>query len=160
MNMQTTGVTAPPAPRGLEGMLLPKAMMRDILIKTMFRMNLDMVSTISRAICLPIAVTQELVDLARGQLLLEATGTLNANSGNEMGYQLTDAGRARALDALAQSEYYGAMPVPLEIYRQQIQRQSIRNIQITRDQLETAMGHLVLPDDLLSNLGPAISAGR
>ena len=141
-------------------MLLPRAMMRDILIKTMFRMNLDLVSTISRAICLPIPVTQELVDLARSQLLLEATGTLNANSGNEMGYQLTDAGRARALDALSQSEYYGAMPVPLEIYRQQIQRQSIRNIQITRDQLETAMGHLVLPDDLLSNLGPAISAGQ
>ena len=160
MNMQSSGVTAPPAPRGLDGMLLPKAMMRDILIKTMFRMNLDLVSAISKAICLPIPVTQELVDMARSQLLLEATGTLNANSGNEMGYQLTDAGRARALDALAQSEYYGAMPVPLEIYRQQIQRQSIRNIQITRDQLQTAMGHLVLPEDLLSNLGPAVSAGR
>ncbi|HEV8034899.1 MAG TPA: ATPase, partial [Yoonia sp.] len=94
MNVQTNGVMAPPAPRSLEAMLLPMAMMRDILIKTMFRMNLDLVSTISRAICLPIPVTQELVDMARGQLLLEATGTLNANSGNEMGYQLTDAGRA------------------------------------------------------------------
>ena len=151
---------APPAPRGLEAMQLPLSMMRDILMKTMFRMNLDLVSTLSKAICLPIPVTQELVDLARGQLLLEATGTLNANSGNEMGYQLTDAGRARALDALSQSEYYGAMPVPLDIYREQIQRQSIRNIQITRDQLSTAMGHLVLPEDLLSNLGPAVSAGR
>ncbi len=129
MNVQTNGVMAPPAPRSLEAMLLPMAMMRDILIKTMFRMNLDLVSAISRAICLPVPVTQELVDMARGQLLLEATGTLNANNGNEMGYQLTDAGRARALDALGQSEYYGAMPVPLDVYRQQIQRQSIRNIQ-------------------------------
>ena len=160
MNMQSSSVVAPPAPRSIEGMLLPLAMMRDILIKTLFRMNLDLVSTISRAICLPVPVTQELVDMARGQLLLEATGTLNANSGNEMGYQLTDAGRARALDALGQSEYYGAMPVPLDIYRQQIQRQSIRNIQLTRDQLQTAMGHLILPEDLLSNLGPAVSAGR
>ena len=104
MNMQSSGVLAPPAPRILEAMQLPKAMMRDILIKTMFRMNLDLVSHLSRAICLPVQVTQELVDMARGQLLLEATGTLNANNGNEMGYQLTDAGRARALDALNQSE--------------------------------------------------------
>ena len=112
MNVQASNVMAPPAPRSLEGMLLPLSMMRDILIKTMFRMNLDLVSTLSRAICLPVPVTQELVDLARSQLLLEATGTLNANNGNEMGYQLTDAGRARALDALAQSEYYGTGIAP------------------------------------------------
>jgi hypothetical protein len=37
-------------------------MMRDILLKTMFRMNLDLVSEISRAICLPVPLTQELVD--------------------------------------------------------------------------------------------------
>ncbi len=160
MNVETRAVMAPPAPKGVQGMLLPMAMMRDILIKTMFRMNLDMVSDISKVICLPIPVVQELVDMARGQLLLEATGTLNANSGNEMGYQLTDAGKARALDALAQSEYFGAMPVPLDIYREQVKRQSIRNITVTRDRLTSAMGHLVLPDSLLDHLGPAVSAGR
>ncbi len=160
MNMETTGVMAPPAPKGLNGMKLPIAMMRDILIKTMFRQNVDMVSDIAKIICLPIPVTQELVDLARGQLLLEATGTLNANNGNEMGYQLTDAGKSRAQDALRQSEYFGAMPVPLSVYHEQIKRQSIRNIHITKDQLLSAMGHLILPDDLLDNLGPAVGAGR
>ena len=160
MNVQTTTVMSPPAPKSLEQMQLPIVMMRDILLKTIFRKNLDMVSDIARAVCLPIPVTQELVDLARTQKLVEATGTLHANSGGEMGYQLTDAGRARALDALSQSEYYGAMPVPLEVYAEQVKRQSIRNIQITRDQLTGAMGHLILPDDLLSNLGPAVSSGR
>ena len=161
MNMQvTTGVQPPPPPVSLDDMRLPIVMMRDILIKTMFRKNIDLVSELATAICLPRAVTQELVDQARGQKLLEATGTLNANSGNEMGYQLTDAGKARALDALAQSEYFGAMPVPLEVYREQVKRQSIRNIQITRDQLTNAMGHLILPNELLDHLGPAVGAGR
>ncbi|WP_428515167.1 ATPase [Roseovarius sp.] len=161
MNMQvTTGVQPPPPPSGLDEMRLPVVMMRDILLKTMFRKNLDMVSEIAEAICLPRAVTQELVDMARQQRLLEATGTLNANSGGEMGFQLTDAGKSRALDALSQSEYFGAMPVPLAVYREQVQRQSIRNIQITRDELTNAMGHLVLPPSLLDHLGPAVSAGR
>jgi len=160
MNMQTSNVMAPPAPKGLEQMQLPTAMMRDILLKTMFRMNLDLVTKLAKVVCLPVPVVQELVDLARGQLLLEATGTMSASSGNEMGYQLTDAGKARALDALAQSEYFGAMPVPLDVYREQIKRQSIRNIHVTKDQLTTAMGHLILPDDLLDNLGPAVGAGR
>ena len=160
MNMETSGVMAPPAPRTIDEMKIPLVMMRDILLKTMFRMNLEQASDLARAVCLPLPVTQELIDMGRDQNLIEATGTLHAGSGNEMGYQLTDSGKARALDALAQSEYYGAMPVPLEVYREQIKRQSIRNIQITRDQLTGAMGHLVLPPDLLSNLGPAVSSGR
>ncbi|SMO75732.1 ATPase [Ruegeria faecimaris] len=160
MNMQTTSVMAPPTPKGLGDMQLPIVMMRDILLKTIFRKTVDTVSEVAQAICLPGSVTQELIDLAREQKLLEATGTLNANSGNEMGYQLTDAGKARALDALSQSEYFGAMPVPLDVYREQVKRQSIRNIQVSRDQLTGAMGHLVLPDSLLDHLGPAVSAGR
>ena len=161
MNMQAgSTVQAPPPPRTLEEMQLSVVMMRDILLKTMFRKNLDLVSEIANAICLPRAVTQELVDIARQQKLLEAMGTLNANSAGEMGYQLTEAGKSRTLDALSQSEYFGAMPVPLAVYREQISRQSIRNIQITRDQLTNAMGHLVLPSALLDHLGPAVSAGR
>ena len=160
MNMQVSNVIAPPPPRSMADTGLNMVMMRDILLKTMFRMNLETVSDISRQIAMPIPVTQELIDLARGQKLLEATGTLHANSGGEMGYQLADAGKARALDALAQSEYYGAMPVPLEIYREQVKKQSIRNIQISRDRLTGAMGHLILPGELLDHLGPAVGAGR
>ena len=161
MNVQTpTGVQAPPAPRSLAETGLSVVMMRDILLKTMFRMNLDLVSDISRTICLSVPATQELVDLARGQKLLEATGTLHATSSNEMGYQLTDGGKNRALDALSQSEYYGALPVPLEAYSQQMKRQSVRNISLTRTELMKGMGHLILPPDLIDNLGPAVTSGR
>ena len=161
MNIQTTtGVLPPAPPRSMAEAGLSPVMMRDILLKTMFRMNLDLVTNLSRVICLPSPITQELVDLARGQRLLEATGTLHATSGNEMGYQLTDAGKARALDALAQSEYYGAMPVPLAAYGEQMKRQSVRNLKLTRTQLMKGMGHLILPDDLIDNLGPAVTSGR
>jgi hypothetical protein len=164
MNVQaaptTPNVLPPPAPRNLNEVGISVVMMRDILLKTMFRTNLDLVSQLSNVICLAVPVVQELVDLARGQKLLEATGTLHATSGNEMGYQLTDAGKSRALDALSQSEYYGAMPVPLETYKVQVKRQSVRDVRLTREQLVRAMGHLILPSDLLSNLGPAITSGR
>ncbi|MDF1856233.1 ATPase [Pseudooceanicola sp.] len=161
MNMQVqTGVAPPPLPHSLEEMCLPIVMMRDILLKTIFRKNIDRISTIAQALSLPVPVTQELVDIAREQMLIEVTGTVKASASREMAYQLTDSGRARSLDALKQSEYYGAMPVPLAIYHEQIKRQSIKNIQVTRDHLTASMGHLVLPDDLISNLGPAVSSGR
>jgi hypothetical protein len=161
MNIQNVpSVLAPPQPRSLAEVGISMIMMRDILLKTMFRTNLDLVTALSRVLCLPSTLVQELVDIGRGQKLLQATGTLHATSGNEMGYQLTDGGKARALDALAQSEYYGAMPIPLEAYKEQVKRQSVRNIKLSRTELLKGMGHLILPEDLIENLGPAVTSGR
>ncbi len=155
-----SGVTPPTSPRSLGDTGLSIIMMRDILLKTMFRTNQDQVSNISKAVCLPVPLVQELVDMARTQKLVTAMGTMHATAGSEMGYELTDAGKSRALDALSQSEYYGAMPVPLEQYGEQIKRQSVRDIRLNREQLMSGMGHLILPNDLIDNLGPAVTSGR
>ncbi len=155
-----SGVTPPPSPRSLADTGLSVIMMRDILLKSMFRTNQDQVSNLSKIVCLPVPLVQELVDLARTQKLVTATGTMHATAGNEMGYELTDAGKSRALDALSQSEYYGAMPVPLDHYTVQIKRQSVRDIRLNREQLLSGMGHLILPPDLIDNLGPAVTSGR
>ena len=155
-----SGVQPPPSPRSLADTGLSTIMMRDIFLKTMFRTNQDQVSILSRAISLPVPLTQELMDLCRTQKLVTATGTMHANAGNEMGYELTDAGKARALDSLSQSEYYGAMPVPLDQYQVQIKRQSVRDIRLNREQLMSGMGHLILPPDLIDNPGPAVTSGR
>ncbi len=155
-----SSVTPPSSPRSLADTGLSVIMMRDILLKSMFRTNQDQVSALSKVVCLPVPLVQELVDLARTQKLVTATGTMHATAGNEMGYELTDAGKARALDALSQSEYYGAMPVPLEQYQIQIKRQSVRDIKLNKEQLLSGMGHLILPPDLIDNLGPAVTSGR
>jgi len=160
MNIETAQITAPPVPKSLEATGLGLVLMRDVLLKTMFRMNLSKISDLSKTICLPIPQTIELLDLVRSERLVEAIATTSGNPQSEASFQLTDAGRARALDALSQSEYYGAMPVPMEMYEIQIKRQSIRDIQITRRQLKIAMGDLVLPPNLIDELGPAVSSGR
>ena len=155
-----SGVQPPPSPRSLADTGLSVIMLRDILLKSMFRTNQDQVSALSKVVCLPVPLVQELVDLARTQKLVTATGTMHATAGSEMSYELTDAGKARALDALSQSEYYGAMPVPLDQYQVQIKRQSVRDIKLNKEQLLSGMGHLILPPDLIDNLGPAVTSGR
>ncbi len=162
MNMQAAEPNsfAPPMLRRLEDTGLPMVMMRDILLKTTFRKNVEKASEIAEAICLPMPLTQALIDTLREMGLMQAMGTMHATSSSEMGYQLTDAGKARALDALSQSEYYGAMPVPLEAYKEQTKRQSVKNVRITREALTASMGHLILPAGLIDQLGPAVSSGR
>jgi len=160
MNMHQSQITAPPAIRSLESTGLDPVLMRDILLKTIFRMSLSNVTKISQTLCLPIPQTIELIDIARGEKLIEAVASASASTTSEARFQLTEAGKARAMDALSQSEYYGAMPVPLGQYEHQIKRQSIRDIQITRRQIQIAMGDLILPPTLIDDLGPAVSSGR
>jgi hypothetical protein len=161
MNMQPIiGIHPPAEPRDLRDTGLSPVMMRDIFLKTIFRTNLGLVSELARILALPAPLTQALIEMVRTQRLIEAMGTLSATAGPEMSYQLTDLGKARALEALKQSEYFGAMPVPLHIYATQMKRQSVRDIKITRTDLVGSMGHLILPDDLINNLGPAVTSGR
>ncbi len=161
MNMHApTGVIPPAPPKTLQETGLSTVMMRDILLKTIFRKNLEHVSEMAKAISLSLPLTQQLVEIAREQRLVEAQGTLHAGSSSEMAFQLSDAGKARALDALSQSEYYGPLPVPLDLYKEQVKNQSVKNVQITRDRLVANMGHLILPEHLLEHLGPAVSSGR
>jgi len=156
-----TQIQPPPAPASLEETGLTMTMMRDVLLKTMFRMSLNHISELSQILCLSFSQVQQLIDDARNEHLIEAIGTMQATAtSSELGFQLTDAGRSRAQQALAISEYYGAMPVPLDIYAAQIRRQSIRKLKITRQQLVAAMGDLILPEGLLADLGPAVTSGR
>jgi hypothetical protein len=160
MNMMTPQIPAPAPMKTLADTGLSLVLMRDLVLKTMFRKSVETARDIGAAICLPVPLTLQLIDVIRQAGMVEAKGTLQAGKTGEMGFQLTDAGKARALDALSQSEYYGALPVPLEDYKLQTKRQSVRNIQITRDTLLRAMGHLILPPGLLDNLGPAVGSGR
>jgi hypothetical protein len=160
MNQHLGTGLAPSRPRSIADLGLPATMLQDILLKTMFRRSLERASELSEAMCIPVPLVQDLIDTARQLKMIESLGSLTSSGSEEMRYALSDMGKARALDALAQSEYYGAVPVPLEHFRAQSERQSIRNIRITGEKLSESMGHLVLPKDLLRQLGPAITSGR
>jgi hypothetical protein len=160
MNMQAIDVKAPPQPKSLEETGLTRVMLRDIFLKTVFRRHLATASAIAKAICLPIGLTQDLIEMVREQKLLEAMGNRDAEGANEMAYELSDLGKSRALDALQQSEYYGAMPIPLEEYKAQTKRQAVKDITISKQKLTDSMSHLVLPGGLLDELGPAINSGK
>jgi len=160
MNMQAIDVKAPPQPMSLADSGLSKVMLRDIAIKTIFRRHLSTASTISEAIALPPNLTGDLIEILREQNMLETMGNREGAGTTEMVYQITETGKARALDALQQSEYYGAMPVPLEDYRLQTKRQAVKDIDISRERLHDSMSHLILPNGLLDELGPAINSGK
>jgi DNA-binding PadR family transcriptional regulator len=77
-----------------------------------------------------------------------------------MAYTLTDSGRARAQDFLARNQYAGPAPVSLKAYIDQVQRQSIADMRVTREKLHQAFSGIVIQNQLLDQFGAAMNSSR
>ncbi len=150
----------PRVPSSLADIGLELTLMGDILLKTIFRRNLNEIVHIAEALCTSVPIVQELIDDARSKGLIETLGARGASTTSALRYQLTESGKSRALDALNQSEYYGALPVPLADFWKQTARQSIKDVNIKREDLESSLSHLVMPEGMLDQLGPAVNSGK
>ncbi|MGF1446966.1 MAG: AAA family ATPase [Pikeienuella sp.] len=153
-------VPHPKAPDRLEDTGLDPEWMADLLIKTIYRTNLQTPSEMSDALKIPIPLIDKLIQILQEKRLIEVKGQLGASLTAEMRYQLPSAGKAWALEALAQSEYIGACPVPVDSFTSQVKKQSIRQEVLTRQALERQFAHLTMPDWMTDQLGPAVNSGQ
>ncbi|MFK5998414.1 MAG: ATPase [Rhodobacterales bacterium] len=160
MNMHSRIALAPTEPGTLEQTGLSAIFAREIFLKTVFRKNLELASDMARELCVTVPIVMELVEMCREQKLIETLGNRTGSLTSQMRYQMTETGRERALQALKQSEYFGPLPVPMAGFSAQVERQTIRNVGITKDKLEAAMSHLIIPDGLLDKIGPAVNSGK
>ncbi|MFN8633658.1 MAG: ATP-binding protein [Chloroflexota bacterium] len=73
-------------------------------------------------------------------------------------YALAPKGRERADEALRRSWYRGPLPVPLEKYIASVTAQTIGDLVIRRDALRAAFSDLVISEEFLDRIGPAVNA--
>ncbi|MEO0818837.1 MAG: AAA family ATPase [Pseudomonadota bacterium] len=152
-------VLPPRQPQSLDEVGLEIGFLLGLICKIVYRMGKERASELSGVIRLPVRLVLELLQLGVDQKLFEALGQREALVTAEMRYGLTGRGREWALEALAQSEYVGAAPVPLEQFAAQVQAQSIRGEVLLRPTLERVFKSLTLAPTLMRQLGPAANSG-
>ena len=150
----------PPAPETIEQSGVGRRLLFDLVLKLIHIEGLTTVSALSGRLRLPIALISELVDEFRELALLETLGTQGRDFAAEMRYALTGKGHDWALGALERSHYVGPAPVSLEAFWQQVEKQRLAAEAVGPEQLLQSMRHLVLPDELLARLGPAVNSGK
>ena len=76
-------------------------------------------------------------------------------------YRITDAGRQRAVLFLESNHYVGVAPVPFDQYKRYMRSfMQTAPRSATRDRVREAFSHLVIGQNVLDQLGPAINAGH
>lgn len=149
----------PPIPRTLAETGLSLGFLSDLILRLLFTRGSMLGIEISRQAALPFKILEE------GLLFLKDEKCIEISGGDLIGtvsyrFQLTDFGRQRARDAMETTAYVGPAPVPLESYIRQCYRQMVTGIPITREGLRNAFSHLVIPEEMLDTIGPAIVSGK
>ncbi len=149
----------PPVPTSAEETGLDGNFLLNCLLRTMYISALQTVPDLSEQTKLTRGVIEELLSFAKREALVEIRGP-SAKNINILRYVLTSAGKERASEAMRRCEYIGPVPVPLDAYQVQVQKQTITNEVISIEKLKTALSHLVLSEDITRRLGPASNSGR
>jgi hypothetical protein len=156
----TAMAAIPPSPRTVADTGLTPSLLLNLLIKTIYATSVETPSQMCELLKLPPRAILELLEDASQHQLLNVLGAIRADTAAERRYALTVAGMEWAHAAMRQCEYVGPAPVPLSAYREQIVRQRITNEMIDQDDIDRRFGDLIVTDDLVSKVGPAINSGR
>jgi predicted ATPase with chaperone activity len=157
----TSMIVAPPeAPRTLAETGLSVDLLVQLVLKTLHFAGELTGSALGERLGLNYHAIQPAVDLLKSVRQIEIAGG-SLLGGASFKYRITDAGRTRAALFLEQNRYVGLAPVPLAQY-QAYMRAFTRDAPhaATRERVRRAFSHLVVNDQILDQLGPAINAGR
>jgi hypothetical protein len=130
-----------------------------LLLKFMHIEACETILELADRMKLPRRLVQQLIEDAIRQRFIGATGA-TSDLALSTHYALTEAGRNAAKEALDQSLYMGPAPVSLMAYREQIEKQRITNEMLEEETLRKGFSGLVVPDQMVRRLLPAINAGR
>ena len=149
----------PRIPVTLEDLGLSEEFIIDLLLKTLYMQGARTGKQLTESLCLPFPFVDEQVLMLQQRRFVEVRGTSGPSRAGYV-FDLTAAGRDRAREASATSQYVGPAPVPLQQYRRWVEAQTIRQAQVNRRVVEEGFNWLVLPPEMIDQIGPAINSAK
>ncbi|MBL7201320.1 MAG: hypothetical protein ISS56_14365, partial [Anaerolineae bacterium] len=152
---------APPTIRSIADTGLPLSYLVDMVLKLLYYRESGITGLeISDAIRLPfVGVLDQVMDFLRQEHFCEVKGSGGLGQSSYQ-YSLAERGMGRAREILEQDMYVGPAPVTLDQYTAVMKRQSLRKVIVHRRHMLQALGHLVLNDRTIDQVGPAVNSGR
>ncbi|MPZ50188.1 MAG: ATP-binding protein [Dehalococcoidia bacterium] len=131
----------------------------DLCIKTIYFSGRPSARQVSEQLALPFNVVETVLSFLKREKFIEVVGSVGIGE-QQYQYALSEKGNDRAAEALERNQYVGPTPVPFEQYVQVVHEQSVRNIRVDANVVDTALSDLILTDTTRSLVGPAVNSGR
>lgn len=159
--MPTTGSLryTPPTVNKIEDTGLSQLWLQDLALKILYFQGYLTGFKVSEAMRLPYAgLTDLILDALKREKYVEVKTQVGIGEGSYQ-YAITDAGIARAREALERSQYAGPAPVPVSVYNESIVRQSRSRPKVNPSAMKQVLDELVLSESTFEQIGPAVNSG-
>jgi predicted ATPase with chaperone activity len=154
--LKTEPATGPAyRPQSVEEVDIRQTILEDLALKTLYLSGSLSILDLAEKMRLSFEVAKELSFRLRTELLCQVNGM----TGNIPQIAITSTGRTKAADLLSQSHYAGPAPVSLESYVEQVRQQSVRKVEIHKEDVKRAFSHLVIDAGTLRQFGTALNSG-
>ena len=148
-----------PQPHSVEETGISPDILSELVLKEIYYSAKPTALDISNALKLPFPVIDEVLSLLKSMKQCEVVGS--QGRGEQLyEYSMTEKGNQAMQEILARNLYRGPAPVTLDAYREIVKRQSINNHAVTPDTLRQGLASLVLDNQVLELLGPALNSGE
>ena len=150
----------PPAISSLEDTGLNLLNVADLVLKVLYLGGVLAGHDISEIVKLPFTGVIDLIlDFLKREKYVEVRG---AGGFGEASYQyvISAKGSEKAREALDRSQYAGAAPVTLAQYVNSLRMQNRERLIVHEAELRQVLDHLVISEEMLGRIGPAINSGR
>ncbi|HWR35539.1 MAG TPA: hypothetical protein VN622_06680 [Clostridia bacterium] len=145
------------APQRLEDLGVRRSILEELALKIIYLAGEISMVDLADLMRLSTVAAEQLFIRLRKEHLVEVTGML---AGVQHRFVTTSGGKTRAQELLRLSQYAGPAPVSLADYSARVQAQTIREMDITPEDVHRAFSDLVLEKHVLKQLGTAAVSGR
>ncbi len=139
----------------VEALGVDRRLLLDLMLRHVRLAGATTLRTLSRSMRLSIPVVESLFyQLRQGQLI-----DVEGMTGDDYAFRLTARGREMAGQPSPLGQYAGPAPVSVEEYYRVVKQQTAR-VTLARAKLKDAFSDLVIPNDLLDQIGPSFISHR
>jgi len=150
---------SPPIPTTVEETGLDMGFITELIMKHTLFMGEFKLPDVADKTKLSMAITQQAIEILRRDKYVEVTGGAGYAS-ITYNFKQTDRGKEWATELSNLCHYVGPAPVTLEAYRNMVEIQTVKSVIVDEENVKRAFSHLIITEDILRRLGPAMSSGR
>jgi energy-coupling factor transporter ATP-binding protein EcfA2 len=153
------GSFTPTVPKTAEETGLTASMLEQLIVKAVY-VRAEMAGhEISTLLGFQFSIIAPFIEMLRRRRILEVKGSSGFGDVSTV-FTLSDSGRTRAQEYIEENSYVGAAPVPLSQYNAGVRAQKFQTGWLTKEALAAAYRHMVLSQEMLDSIGPALNSGK
>src|ERR671912_2438303 len=152
--METMG---PPVPEEMSDTYVPASFLCDLALKLVAQMPEPTTSSVSKELCMPRALVEELLHHLTREKMVEVKGQIAVGATR---YAMLERGWERLARVRELCGYVGPAPVSLRDYTHMMRLQAVPSRPATIESVRSAFRDLVLPESLLLTMGCVVNSRR